>query len=110
MTILRDRETNRGDFIFYTDRLATLIVEKALTLVQYESKEIQTPLKLSYQGCQQKSKVRGLVIAGILGYDAELIHQTGDYRNCHLEIRWAILAGVASCDPGCSDRVVVDPI
>ncbi|TXT09214.1 hypothetical protein VHUM_02688 [Vanrija humicola] len=50
MTILRDTETNRGDFIFYIDRLATLIVEKALTLLPHKSKDVVTPTGNLYHG------------------------------------------------------------
>lgn len=95
MTILRDRETSRGDFIFYTDRLATLIVEKALTLIRYEPKQIQTPLKLPYRGSQQASKVsaagRRLTIA--------LMGVPGSHWRCYPPIGWTVLAGPAPCDP-----------
>jgi uridine kinase len=57
MTILRDRNTERGDFIFYADRLSTLIVEKALSFIPYQSKEITTPLSLPYQGVEARDKV-----------------------------------------------------
>ncbi|EIW68410.1 hypothetical protein TREMEDRAFT_32135 [Tremella mesenterica DSM 1558] len=50
MTILRDEETERGDFIFYTDRLATLVVEKALTLTPFQPTTITTPLGVEYHG------------------------------------------------------------
>lgn len=50
MTILRDTETKRGDFIFYIDRLATLIVEKALTLLPHKSKDVVTPTGNTYHG------------------------------------------------------------
>jgi uracil phosphoribosyltransferase len=50
MTILRDRETKRGDFIFFADRLSTLIVEKALTLLPHQRKSVQTPLGLPFEG------------------------------------------------------------
>ncbi|ORY29672.1 uridine kinase family-domain-containing protein [Naematelia encephala] len=50
LTILRDRETQRGDFIFYADRLSTLIVEKALSLIPYQPKNIRTPVGSNYAG------------------------------------------------------------
>jgi uridine kinase len=50
MTILRDRETERGDFIFYADRLSTLIVEKALTLLPHRPISVRTPVGVSYTG------------------------------------------------------------
>ena len=56
MTILRDRETERGDFIFYADRLSTLIVEKALTLLPYEPHHVQTPVGTSYDGVASRTE------------------------------------------------------
>lgn len=57
MTKLRDQETERGDFIFHADRLSTLIVEKALTLLPYEAQTVQTPLKLPYDGLTRAKEV-----------------------------------------------------
>jgi uridine kinase len=53
MTILRDHQTSRGDFIFYADRLSTLIVEKALELIPHRPKEVTTPLDLKFEGVTQ---------------------------------------------------------
>ncbi|ORX38266.1 uridine kinase family-domain-containing protein [Kockovaella imperatae] len=50
MTILRDCETERGDFIFYADRLSTMIVEKALSLLPHEPHRVQTPVGMSTEG------------------------------------------------------------
>ena len=57
MTILRDCRTERGDFIFYADRLSTLIVEKALTLLPFEAQTIQTPTGCSYEGVVRATPV-----------------------------------------------------
>ncbi|KDN44179.1 hypothetical protein RSAG8_05652, partial [Rhizoctonia solani AG-8 WAC10335] len=42
-TILRDKETSREDFIFYADRLATLICEKAMELLPFKNITVCTP-------------------------------------------------------------------
>ncbi|CAE7094112.1 unnamed protein product [Rhizoctonia solani] len=42
-TILRDKETSREDFIFYADRLATLICEKAMELLPFQNVTVHTP-------------------------------------------------------------------
>ncbi|KAJ1307658.1 hypothetical protein OPQ81_001751 [Rhizoctonia solani] len=42
-TILRDKETPREDFIFYADRLATLICEKAMELLPFKNITVNTP-------------------------------------------------------------------
>lgn len=58
LTILRDQNTERGDFIFYADRLSTMIVEKALTLLPFHSKEVKTPTGVSYEGLAPTESVR----------------------------------------------------
>ena len=50
MTILRDRTTSREDFIFFTDRLATLLVEKAMELLPHIVQEVITPVEAKYVG------------------------------------------------------------
>jgi uracil phosphoribosyltransferase len=57
MTILRDYRTERGDFIFYADRLSTLIVERALALVPTAAKTVRTPVGLDYEGVTQADEV-----------------------------------------------------
>ncbi|KAG8688239.1 Uridine kinase [Ceratobasidium sp. 394] len=42
-TILRDKETSREDFIFYADRLATLICEKAMEVLPFRDITVATP-------------------------------------------------------------------
>ena len=57
MTILRNRDTQRGDFIFYADRLSTLIVEKALTYLSFQPTTVTTPMGLTYDGVQLPPQV-----------------------------------------------------
>ena len=61
MTILRDQETERGDFIFYADRLSTLIVEKALSLLPYDPHTVQTPVGSKYDGVIRTKEVSFLL-------------------------------------------------
>lgn len=49
-TILRDSTTNRGDFIFFVDRLSTLLVEKAMEHLPYRAKTVVTPLDVESYG------------------------------------------------------------
>lgn len=58
MTILRDQDTPRGDFIFYADRLSTLVVEKALSFIPYQGKSVRTPVGIEYEGMETIEKVR----------------------------------------------------
>ncbi|PPQ67489.1 hypothetical protein CVT25_006030 [Psilocybe cyanescens] len=50
LSILRDRSTSRQDFIFFTDRLATLLVEHALQHLPYVPKTVTTPVDVEAQG------------------------------------------------------------
>ncbi|THH20741.1 hypothetical protein EW146_g696 [Bondarzewia mesenterica] len=43
-TVLRDVTTTRQDFIFFVDRLATVLVEKAMEMLPYRDKTIETPV------------------------------------------------------------------
>ncbi|KAK8854574.1 uridine kinase [Kwoniella newhampshirensis] len=62
MTILRDRTTSRGDFIFYADRLSTIVVEKALTLIPCQPKTVKTPLGVDYKGTGGDDQLVGVSI------------------------------------------------
>lgn len=49
-TILRDKETQRGDFVFYADRLIRLVVEESLNQLPYETCSVKTPTGAMYEG------------------------------------------------------------
>ncbi|XP_060568712.1 uracil phosphoribosyltransferase homolog [Ruditapes philippinarum] len=49
-TVLRDKTTNRSDFVFYADRLIRLIVEEGLNQLPYKECEITTPTGNRYNG------------------------------------------------------------
>ena len=51
-TILRDRKTTREDFIFFTDRLSTFLSEKAMEFLPYATKDVTTPISVTYAGKQ----------------------------------------------------------
>ena len=42
-TIIRDKDTSRGDFIFYTDRIIRLLVEEGLNHLPVVPRTVQTP-------------------------------------------------------------------
>jgi uracil phosphoribosyltransferase len=42
-TIIRDKDTPRGDFIFYSDRIIRLLVEEGLNHLPVIPKSVQTP-------------------------------------------------------------------
>ncbi len=57
MTIIRNVETRRNDFIFYSDRLTRLLVEKSLELLPIFDKRVDTPLGLPYVGVGFEGKI-----------------------------------------------------
>jgi len=61
-TILHDEETTREDFVFYFDRLATLLVERGSDHLAFKPKEVQTPQGLTYAGLELSKEVSAVVI------------------------------------------------
>ncbi|KAG6879558.1 hypothetical protein C0992_001563 [Termitomyces sp. T32_za158] len=51
-TILRSAKTPGQDFIFFVDRLSTLLVENALQYLPYKRKAVITPTEVEYHGKQ----------------------------------------------------------
>ena len=62
-SILRNKETSRSDFIFFVDRLATFISEKALEHLPYKPKTVVTPVGVEYHGKELDAKVRLILLA-----------------------------------------------
>ncbi|KAG7451188.1 armadillo/beta-catenin/plakoglobin [Guyanagaster necrorhizus] len=55
-TILRSADTLRQDFIFFVDRLSTLLVEYAMSLLPHAPKTVMTPVGVLSQGKQLDAK------------------------------------------------------
>ncbi|CAL8250361.1 unnamed protein product [Arctogadus glacialis] len=55
-TIIRDKETSRDEFIFYSKRLMRLLIEHALTFLPSQPCTIQTPQGQAYEGRRYKGK------------------------------------------------------
>nr|XP_023396616.1 LOW QUALITY PROTEIN: uridine-cytidine kinase-like 1 [Loxodonta africana] len=73
-TIIRDKETSRDEFIFYSKRLMRLLIEHALSFLPFQECVVQTPQGQDYSGkCYAGKQV-----------------QTG---------QWGIIAGSASPPP-----------
>jgi len=49
-TIIRNRETPRDEFVFYSARLMRLLVEYALSFLPHETIEVETPQGINYIG------------------------------------------------------------
>jgi len=63
-TFIRNRETPRDEFIFYSRRLIRLVIEYALSLLPYEQVEVQTPQGQPYIG--RKCSVKKMCGVSIL--------------------------------------------
>ena len=61
-TILRNPRTEQVDIVFYMDRLAALLVEKALDNHKLEAVEVTTPLELTYHGLKSAGTVSAVVL------------------------------------------------
>ncbi|KKK22420.1 uridine kinase [Aspergillus rambellii] len=61
-TILQDPETEQVDFVFYFDRLAALLIEKALDSTSYTPREVETPQHTTYHGLSQQGTVSAVAI------------------------------------------------
>ncbi|KAK2460331.1 hypothetical protein APHAL10511_007720 [Amanita phalloides] len=55
-TILRSKDTSRQDFIFFVDRLATLLVEYALQHLPYTAYRVITPVNAQFEGLKMAAK------------------------------------------------------
>lgn len=61
-TILRDPATTAVDFAFYLDRLAALLIEKALDCHNYLPTHVTTPLNMVYSGLRSAGRVSAVVV------------------------------------------------
>lgn len=63
-TIIRNQETSRDEFIFYSKRLMRLLIEHALTFLPSQCYRVQTPQGQEYEG--RKYSGKGLTGVSIL--------------------------------------------
>lgn len=61
-TVIRNCETKRDDFVFFTNRLACLVIEHALSLLPFEDVTVETASGLSYAGKRFRGKLCGVSI------------------------------------------------
>ena len=60
--MIRDRNTERADFIFYSNRIIRLLVEEGLNHLPVIKQTITTPVGRSYSGVQFQGKICGVSI------------------------------------------------
>ncbi|XP_073286352.1 uridine/cytidine kinase UKL1, chloroplastic isoform X1 [Primulina huaijiensis] len=61
-TLIRDRDTSKHDFVFYSDRLIRLIVELGLGHLPFTEKQVITPTGSVYSGVDFCKKLCGVSI------------------------------------------------
>ncbi|KAJ2455460.1 hypothetical protein EV183_000792 [Coemansia sp. RSA 2336] len=62
MTIIRDADTPRGDFVFYSDRVIRLLVEEGLNYLPVVEKQVTTPMGMAFQGVAFEGRICGVSI------------------------------------------------
>ncbi|KAI8091117.1 uracil phosphoribosyltransferase-domain-containing protein [Gilbertella persicaria] len=62
MTIIRDKNTPRADFIFYADRIIRLLVEEGLNHLPVVDKTVSTPTNAEYNGIAFEGRICGVSI------------------------------------------------
>ncbi len=60
--MIRDRETARADFIFYSNRIIRLLVEEGLNHLPVIEHSISTPVGRVYNGVKFQGKICGVSI------------------------------------------------
>ncbi|KAH9843510.1 uracil phosphoribosyltransferase-domain-containing protein [Rhodofomes roseus] len=61
-TIIRDKTTSRGDFLFYSDRIIRLLVEEGLNHLPVVPKTVETPTGVTYEGVGFEGHICGVSI------------------------------------------------
>ncbi|XP_067375452.1 uracil phosphoribosyltransferase homolog isoform X1 [Channa argus] len=94
-TIIRDKTTSRGDFVFCADRLIRLVVEEGLNQLPYSECTVTTPTGYKYEGVRFERGNCGVSImrsamklprtAQIVGLKGEAMEQ--GLRDCCRSIR-----------------------
>ncbi|KAJ1916750.1 Uracil phosphoribosyltransferase, synthesizes UMP from uracil [Mycoemilia scoparia] len=62
MSIIRSKDTARGDFIFYSDRVIRLLVEEGLNHLPVVPKDVITPMNEKYEGVAFQGRICGVSI------------------------------------------------
>lgn len=57
LTIIRNKETKRNDFIFYADRINRLLIEEGLNFLPTREKVIETRMSSKYTGSEFVGKI-----------------------------------------------------
>ena len=56
-TIIRNKDTKRNEFLFYSERIIRLLIEEALNLLPTQEKIVTTPTGTQFKGCEFVGKL-----------------------------------------------------
>ena len=62
LTIIRDKETPRDDFIFFANRVCSIVVETGLSELSFQEIKVTTPTGDKYNGLESSKKLCGVSI------------------------------------------------
>eukprot|EP00922_Rhytidocystis_sp_ex-Travisia-forbesii_P004891 GHVS01007161.1.p1 GENE.GHVS01007161.1~~GHVS01007161.1.p1 ORF type:complete len:251 (+),score=33.70 GHVS01007161.1:122-874(+) len=62
MTIIRDKNTQKEEFVFYADRVIRLLIEESLNELPFMRRSVLTPLEVEYKGVGFSHKICGVSI------------------------------------------------
>lgn len=62
LTTIRDKDTARGDFIFYSNRIIRLLVEEGLNYLPVVERSVPTPTGHNYRGVSFQGRICGVSI------------------------------------------------
>ncbi|KAL2761108.1 hypothetical protein ACRALDRAFT_1045742 [Sodiomyces alcalophilus JCM 7366] len=93
-TILQNIDTKPEDFIFYFDRLASLLLEQALNNVSYKEHSVETPQGYRYNGLKAQGEVTAvLVLRGGAAFETALHRLIPDCRTGRVLIQSNVRTG-----------------
>ena len=88
MTIIRDKDTRRNDFIFYSDRINRLLIEEGLNFLPTKEKIIETRTGEPYVGSEFLGKICAVpIIRAGLSMQNAVREVTKKIRICHILIQ-----------------------
>ncbi|KAL1597811.1 Uridine kinase [Paraconiothyrium brasiliense] len=61
-TLLMDPKTDREDYIFYFDRIVSLLIEKAVDFLPFTPAQIQTPQGHLYMGLHKNKEISAVIV------------------------------------------------
>ena len=88
MTLIRDKNTRRNDFIFYSDRINRLLIEEGLNFLPTKEKIIETRTGETYIGSEFLGKICAVpIIRAGLSMQNAVREVTKKIRICHILIQ-----------------------